>query len=59
MPINELKPCPFCGGEAEFNKWPHKNPYYYIKCKNNCHENAYPTKEEAIQAWNTRKGGPE
>ena len=54
--MQELKPCPFCGGEA--------NPYNYVKkyliecdyCKEYGH-GAYVvarTEAEAIEAWNTR-----
>lgn len=50
----ELKPCPFCGGQGD---------YYYIMtmrkhwigCSNcNCATDGYDTEEEAIEAWNTR-----
>ena len=62
----ELKPCPFCGGEANITKgerWldetctPSK-PYYYARCQN-CYTTGYkyhPTEKEAIEAWNTRVG---
>ena len=49
----ELKPCPFCGGEAEtypyyFNEW-------YIGCSEcSCDLGVFDTKEEAIEAWNKR-----
>lgn len=65
----ELKPCPFCGGEAwlysyEFHRG---TGGYSVLCKNkNCHlvfgehekdgylEGEFYTKAEAIEAWNTR-----
>ena len=61
MPI-ELKPCPFCGGEAavitkQYNKGflRGKGDYTYIRCKL-CHatSTAAFTKEEAEEAWNRR-----
>ena len=51
----KLKPCPFCGGEAEmfpyyFNEW-------HIGCgKCSCDMGVFDTKEEAIEAWNKRVG---
>ena len=51
--MSELKPCPFCGGEAEvfssiFDVW-------RVVCKNNCRAMEDPTdKAAAITAWNTR-----
>ena len=50
----ELKPCPFCGGDAEITKW-HEG--YFVECKKQrCGGTigAYKTEEEAIEAWNTR-----
>ena len=55
METNELKPCPFCGGEAEITKW-HEG--YFVECREQrCGGTigAYKTEEEAIDAWNTRK----
>lgn len=60
---NELKPCPFCGGEPteEVNLvLPYEIELYKIKCENKkCtilpSTTAYK-KEDAIKAWNTRKG---
>lgn len=58
---SELKPCPFCGGEAELVHWRNQNSWnteYGIACT--CGillqgaEKTF-TKEEAIEAWNTRK----
>lgn len=49
---NELKPCPFCGGEASL----HIHDRYGVEC-DNCSMGLgciKLTKEEAIQAWNTR-----
>ena len=62
----ELKPCPFCGGEAEvvphkffseaLKAW--KVDCYGIECKN-CHTSGYQfwgTEEQAVKAWNRRYG---
>ena len=48
----ELKPCPFCGGEARGELYGHG---YYVMCKDNClHGEFCPSNEEAIKRWNTR-----
>ena len=67
--MEELKPCPFCGGEANIIKNEHprlhrpiKNGLYHVEC---CECNVmigydtdyggqFDTKEEAIKAWNKR-----
>ena len=59
--MNELKRCPFCGGEAEI--WDGyieeflKTEYMkYVQC-NYCKASTklYFTEKKAIKAWNTRK----
>ena len=55
---NELKPCPFCGGEAVILKADqyHVFPYsYYVSCTK-CTVGLGPldTEAEAIEAWNRR-----
>lgn len=57
----DLKPCPFCGGEAEVVK-AHSNTTefpYVVVCKNdlcNASVGRFSTsREKAIEAWNTRK----
>ena len=65
MKTNELKPCPFCGGEARVCVDEHidSHTYYSVECDDESYEcagammdeMAYGTKEEAIKAWNTRK----
>ena len=50
--MTELKPCPFCGGEAEYGLTVAGEEVYCTKCKA-----AVPritTKEAAIELWNTR-----
>lgn len=60
----ELKKCPFCGGEAEYNKETefdtHGDMYtsHYVWCpypKNGCGARIYGhSKQEAIEQWNNR-----
>ena len=57
--MKELKPCPFCGGEAEIVKQV-DTPFYGVGCKDGwCigagtkHEN-YIGYDKAAKAWNTR-----
>lgn len=53
---SDLKPCPFCGGEAiqcGDNEWTSR---HWIMCRN-CHASPKGTVRElslAIEAWNTR-----
>jgi len=58
--MTELKPCPFCGGEARTldDMTPR---YWYIQCLDcemefNCSREVYhfDTEQEAIDAWDTR-----
>ena len=61
--LPELKPCPFCGGEAYSNyKGELTNGavirYYYVNCGDCGASTEYnedkPTQEEAFELWNTR-----
>ena len=58
--MDELKPCPFCGGEAELRVTKHipRGFDYTPRCKNpSCCgrlTKLYLVKEAAINAWNTR-----
>ena len=65
----ELKPCPFCGGKAKLQqdiRYPRptrrKRRAYEVFCTNaacfmyGVDNNYYLDKDEAINAWNTRKG---
>jgi Lar family restriction alleviation protein len=50
--MSELKPCPFCGGEAHL----HIHDRYGVEC-DVCGMGLgciMPTKEQAIEAWNRR-----
>lgn len=63
--MNKLKPCPFCGGEAEileqYNVLTHI-PVYRVFCNNTVERGCvvsvqtvwYDNKGEAIEAWNRR-----
>lgn len=55
--MDELKPCPFCGGEAEIltAESMHGGNLYGVMC--DCcagRADVYDTEAEAIEAWNTR-----
>jgi len=56
-----LKPCPFCGGEAQIERWGgHMSMYYYLITCNTCHvclvtePSVNAVEAEAIEAWNRR-----
>ena len=52
--MSELKPCPFCGGEAKVKGGPMAQETYSIWCINSHHMNGTMNKEDLIAAWNTR-----
>lgn len=50
-----LKPCLFCGGEAELYSWDQGVEDYHIRCIDCGVATAdYDTVKEAIAAWNRR-----
>ena len=53
--MSELKPCPFCGAEAEIRTETFGGVVFYAWC-DNCETRGdyYCTEAEAITAWNTR-----
>ena len=55
--MRELKPCPFCGGEAEIEMddcWYWNYHVFCQECK--IGTDYYNTADEAIEAWNRRAG---
>ena len=52
----ELKPCPFCGGEAVYRSVDYLvEPSGYVRCKNGCcTQHWYSPKDKAIELWNRR-----
>ena len=61
--MNELKPCPFCGGEIIdvceegklFGKSAYSRTYIFVRCRKCCARiGVHGTKPKAIEAWNRR-----
>ncbi|HHR6217449.1 TPA: Lar family restriction alleviation protein [Providencia alcalifaciens] len=54
--MNELKKCPFCGGEAYIQDWSMMERSRYKVACNQCDVETpiYETEHEAIEAWNRR-----
>ena len=51
--MTDLKPCPKCGGKAEYFINPLSTCKYFVKCLDcNKRTASYVTSEEAILAWN-------
>lgn len=53
----ELKPCPFCGGEAFMHEYyyPDFGETYYVRCEKCDTESAeYEARATAVMAWNGR-----
>lgn len=57
--MTDLKPCPFCGGEARihFSVW--GDSYYAKCCKCLAETKVHQTEAEAIEAWNRRASDAE
>ena len=59
--MDELKPCPFCGGKAELRHFAGINVTSYVRCMD-CKAQTFEFRisteqssdEEAIEAWNRR-----
>jgi len=61
--VSELKPCPFCGGEAKTTKYkesfllPEKIDCYMTMCRNcGCGTSFESIESKAFAAWNRRAG---
>ncbi len=60
--MDKLKPCPFCGGEAEIQCFEclfesFEGRRYAVECKFcSCSLELFETEEEAVEAWNRRVG---
>lgn len=57
--MEELKPCPFCGGEADCNKTGiyeyYGIPLWWVECLScGINTGGYNTRGEAIETWNRR-----
>lgn len=56
--MNKLKPCPFCGGNGELQE---RNIGFTVLCVDGSCGNAFTwwssSKDEAVNAWNTRADG--
>lgn len=69
----ELKPCPFCGGEAEvdwsFDTWVDEQKGFWVQCQTEncislgyskfhyCERGQFTSEAEATAAWNRRAEG--
>lgn len=57
----DLKPCPFCGGEAELRAVDNEkiNTDWYVLCLGCCVE-TFPSysRKKAAESWNRRAGEP-
>ena len=57
--MSELKPCPFCGGEARTSSKDYGDTHYWrVFCDTPscamCMTSVFHSEAEAIEAWNTR-----
>ena len=52
--MDELKPCPFCGGPASYKVWS-DHEYHCVECFDCSIEmNYFDSKQEAVDFWNRR-----
>lgn len=57
----DLKPCPFCGGDAELKTWwaglGVRRYIHRVQCsKCRCNSGDWKIKPKAVEAWNRRAG---
>lgn len=51
----ELKPCPFCGGEANYAQGSAGKLLPWVRCRDcGAETSVYDSVEEAAEAWNGR-----
>ena len=50
----KLKPCPFCGSEAEVMLMNNSKSLYHVFCKNCFAMLALGSKEDVVRGWNKR-----
>ncbi|MBQ6969820.1 MAG: Lar family restriction alleviation protein [Synergistaceae bacterium] len=52
----ELKPCPFCGGEAILAQQEYSLGYHFLVCCSQCgfEQHVYTSQAEAVADWNKR-----
>lgn len=55
--MSELKPCPFCGGEARLSHAGAKHIIFCPNCVRLPADGGYINQEQAIAAWNNRPDG--
>lgn len=60
---DEMKPCPFCGGEPQIKLWSsegRRDSYFLIRCTCGARmSNFRESAEQAISDWNRRDGNGE
>ena len=55
--IEKLKPCPFCGGEAEVRKFTETKFFvqcFFVQCKSCLIGTTFKSEHEAVKVWNRR-----
>jgi Lar family restriction alleviation protein len=58
--VIELKPCPFCGGEAEFERLGTRRQSCIVVCTEcGCHHESSDENEHNGSSWNRRVGDKE
>ena len=54
--MDELKPCPFCGGEAVMDSDGYYRKTFWVSCTYcGCSTQSFWTEKESVEAWNKRQ----